>query len=78
MPEDNASRPASPDTGEPLNQEAMENLRTFFVILQEWEEEDRQESECLASARRGRATKTIAEHYTKVVELESGREGGRR
>ena len=48
--------------------EIVENLRAFFTILREWDEEDRQDVGRTAHSRQKRAAKTIAEHFTEDVE----------
>ena len=48
--------------------EAFENLRAFFTILREWDEEDRREAGLLAHSRLERGARTIAEHFTEDVE----------
>ena len=48
--------------------EALENLRAFFAILREWDEEERWETARTAHSREERAARTIAEHFRKGVE----------
>jgi len=55
---------------ETIDQEAIENLRAFFSILQEWDEDDRREADRISQLRRERAARTIAEHFREDVESE--------
>jgi len=63
-------RRTSPAAGFYLSLEAMENLRVFFAILQQWDEEDRQTSGRTGCERRERAARTIAKHFREDVESE--------
>lgn len=51
-----------------IDREAIENLRAFLTILQEWDEEDRREAERVSRLRQERAAKTIADHFAEGVE----------
>jgi len=68
MSAEQESRQALPVTGEPVGQEALENLRAFFAILQEWDREDREKTEQLTRTRHARAARTIAGHFAQGVE----------
>jgi len=57
-------------TGCALDRGALRNLHTFFAILQEWEEEDRQEHARTGCERQERAAKTIAEYFGEDVQSE--------
>lgn len=66
-------RPPSVPPGLNRKAEALENMRAFFTILQEWDEwdeEDRQAIAHIGYERQERAARTIAEHFREDVELE--------
>lgn len=51
-----------------LSQEAVENLRSFFAILQEWDEADREGARQLVNAGHQRAARIIVDHCKVSVE----------
>lgn len=61
---------ASPRVDASLSQEALENLRSFFSILNEWDEEDSLLAAQSEPVRQERALETIAEDPNEDVELE--------
>lgn len=45
----------------------MDNLRAFFTILREWDDEDRRETARAAHSRQARAARTIDDHFAEGV-----------